>query len=160
MAPPVKATRGSLVLETTPKSVLLKATPSLRASLAPPGTLTPPATLVSVDRKEVQFNTLSKAIAQALHYGNEVCFRASYLASSLGIEVDEICHFTSKNREKRSRTEVWFTAGLTMVSSFVADALKPTGNGPPSQPQMDDSEETWDQQTPSTRQQEWLSSSP
>ena len=87
-----------------------------------------------------QFNTLSKTIAQALRYGNEVCFRASYLASSLGAEVDEICHFSSKNGEKRSRTEGW-----TMVSSFVVDALKPTGNGPPSQPQMDDSEETWNQ---------------
>ena len=65
------------------------------ASLAPPGTLT--TALVSVDRKEVkQFNTLSKTIAQALRYGNEVCFRASYLASSLGIEVDEIWHFRSK----------------------------------------------------------------
>ena len=32
----------------------LKATPSLRASLAPPGTLTPPTALVSVDRKEVE----------------------------------------------------------------------------------------------------------
>ena len=82
----MKATPGSPVLEATPKSVLLKATPSLRASLAPPGTLTPPTALVSVDRKEVkQFNTLSKAIAQELRYGNEV--RAACLASSLGGEV-------------------------------------------------------------------------
>ena len=43
-----------------------------------------------------QFNTLSKAIAQALRYGNEVCFRAAFFASSLGAEVDEICHFSSK----------------------------------------------------------------
>ena len=97
-----------------------------------------------------QFNTLSKAIAQELRYGNEVCFRAAYLASSLGAEVDEICHFSSKNGEKRSRTDLWFTAGWTMASSFVVDALKPTGNGPPSQPEMDEPEETWNQHTPST----------
>ena len=53
---------------------------------ATPGS--PVSEATSVDRKEVKlFNTLSKAIAQALRYGNEVCFRAAYLASSLGIEV-------------------------------------------------------------------------
>ena len=79
----------------------LKATPSLRASLAPTRTLMPPTALVSLDRKEVkQFNTLSRAIAQEPRNGNEVCFRAHYLASSLGAEVDEICHFRSKSRRE------------------------------------------------------------
>ena len=41
-----------------------------------------------------------------------------------------------------------------MVSSFVADALKPTGHGQPSQSQMDDCEWTWDQLAPSIRSQE------
>ena len=105
----------------------LKATPSLRASLAPPRTLTPTTALVSVDRKEVkQFNTLSKAIAQELRFGDEVCFRANDMAISLGAEVDEIWHVGSKSRREEGRTDLWFTAGWKMVSSFVADALKPT----------------------------------